>query len=434
MNKFNLTLCVFLALLAALVVGPSSSADPAVMEGFPPSAESQVTKANYLAAPFNRWAFRNAGAPLHGVMVPRAGNIWHFKRHGQPLASYQTAQGSDLADLFEANYADGFLVVQGDTILSEHYFGGFDGDDQHLWFSMTKSLVSALFGMLVQAGSVNLDQSPADYIPELQGSAFARVTIQQVLDHTTALDFRENYTDPESDFFRYYAPALGMIYQPGAADVSPEQEEIYGVHDFLVRFVGPAAGAEPGAAFEYNSANADVLGWLLARLMDRPLNEAISDYIWRHIGAEHDAFIAVDRAYMPVATGGFNATLRDAARFGMMVRDGGVFDGKRLLPAGWLDAMLSISNRDLGNMSDNGVYAKMPWSAYKNMWWILDASAGEFCAVGIHGQVLYINRAADAVMVWYSSQPDASAAVSPHFLVKLDAARALARYLEQGEF
>ncbi|MGD2009030.1 MAG: 6-aminohexanoate hydrolase, partial [Cellvibrionales bacterium] len=68
MNKIYPTLCMFLALLAALVVGPSSSADPAVMDGFPPSAESQVTKANYLAAPFNRWAFRNAGAPLHGVM------------------------------------------------------------------------------------------------------------------------------------------------------------------------------------------------------------------------------------------------------------------------------------------------------------------------------------------------------------------------------
>ena len=66
MNKIHPTLCMFLALLAALVVGPSSSADPAVMEGFPPSAESQVTKANYLIAPFNRWAFRNAGAPLHG--------------------------------------------------------------------------------------------------------------------------------------------------------------------------------------------------------------------------------------------------------------------------------------------------------------------------------------------------------------------------------
>ena len=59
--------------------------------------------------------------------------------------------------------------------------------------------------------------------------------------------------------------------------------------------------------------------------------------------------------------------------------------------------------------------------------------AGEFCAVGIHGQVIYINRAADVVMVWYSSQPDASAAVSPHFLPKLNAARTLAQSLTSQE-
>jgi CubicO group peptidase (beta-lactamase class C family) len=167
--------------------------------------------------------------------------------------------------------------------------------------------------------------------------------------------------------------------------------------------------------------------------MARPLDEAITDFIWRHLGAEHDAYMVVDRAYMPVATGGFNATLRDAARFALMIRDKGVFDDQRLVPADWLDAMLSASDKDRAHMSANAVYAKMPWSAYKNMWWILDAEAGEFCAVGVHGQVIYINRASDTVMVWYSSQPDASAAVSPHFLVKLDAARALAQHLTEGE-
>ena len=80
-------------------------------------------------------------------------------------------------------------------------------------------------------------------------------------------------------------------------------------------------------------------------------------------------------------------------------------------------------------MQANTFYAAMPWVAYKNMWWILDAELGEFCAVGIHGQVIYINRASDTIMVWYSSQADASAAVAPEFGVKLNAARALARYL-----
>ena len=422
--------CLFLAVLFGHAVADEQ---PRVMDGLPPSADTQVTKANYLTAPYNRWAFRNASAPLNVVMVPRGGEIWHFGRDNERLADYTPSGDMTLAELFEVNFADGLVVVQGETILSEHYFGGFEATDQHLWFSMTKSLVSALFGLLVESGAVALESSPARYIPELAGTAFERVSIQEVLDHTTALAFKENYTDPNSDFFRHYAPALGMMYQPGASDAQPHDEGIYGVHDFLSDFVKPDPTLRPGDAFAYNSANADVLGWLVARLMARPLDEAITDSVWRHLGAEHDAYIVVDRAYMPVATGGFNATLRDAARFALMIRDKGVFDDQRLLPAGWLDAMLSASDKDRANMSANAVYAKMPWSAYKNMWWILDADAGEFCAVGVHGQVIYINRASDTVMVWYSSQPDASAAVSPHFLVKLDAARALAQHLVEGE-
>ena len=78
------------------------------------------------------------------------------------------------------------------------------------------------------------------------------------------------------------------------------------------------------------------------------------------------------------------------------------------------------------NMSANSKYQEEPWQAYHNMWWILDADAGEYCAVGIHGQVIYINRKADTVMTWFSSQPGASAAKNLNFRVKLKAARELA--------
>ena len=80
-------------------------------------------------------------------------------------------------------------------------------------------------------------------------------------------------------------------------------------------------------------------------------------------------------------------------------------------------------------MSNNPKYSEEPWLAYHNMWWILDAEAGEYCAVGIHGQVIYINRKANTSMAWFSSQPGASAAGNKAFRAKLNAARALARSL-----
>ena len=403
------------------------------MQGVPPSRESQVTMANYREYPMSRWAFRNAGAVLNSVMVPRQGDIRALPGPLRPELGERlfTDRGTELTfdALFEANYADGVLVMQGSRLLHEAYFHQFDEHSQHIWFSMTKSLVSAAFGLLVEAGKVELDASPVRYIPELKGSGFERVTIQQVLDHATAIDFKENYTDPKSDFFRFYAPALSMGWMPGAADVQPEKAEIYGVQDFLVKFIRPDPAVAPGGAFDYNSSNADVLGWLIARISGQSLQAFIQQNLWAKLGAEHDAYLVVDRALVPVATGGMNTTLRDAARFGMMIRDRGEFSGSQVIPASWVDATLSVGEQLKSNMAANPKYGEEPWSAYHNMWWILDEQAGEYCAVGIHGQVIYINRSADTVMVWFSSQPVASAARNPEFRAKLQAARELSASL-----
>ncbi|MCB1699664.1 MAG: serine hydrolase [Halioglobus sp.] len=401
------------------------------MQGVPPSRESQVTMANYRDYPMNMWAFRNVGAVLNMVMVPREGDIHRLPGPLRPEIGereFTDAQGQTKSfdALFESNYADGVLVMQGSRLLHEAYFHDFNERSHHIWFSMTKSLASAVFGLLVEEGKVDLQASPAKYIPELKGSGFERVTIQQVLDHATAIDFHENYTDQESDFSRFYAPALNMGWIPGAADVQPDAVEIYGAQDFLVKFIKPDPAVNPGAAFDYNSSNADLLGWLIARISGQSFQDYVQQNLWAKLGAEHDAYLVVDRALVPVTTGGMNTTLRDAARFGMMIRDRGEFVGRQVIPAQWVDASLDISDGLRANMAANPKYGEEPWVAYHNMWWILDEKAGEYCAVGIHGQVIYINRSADTVMVWFSSQPVASAARNPAFRAKLDAARELA--------
>jgi CubicO group peptidase (beta-lactamase class C family) len=431
--------CSLLGTILFMAVSNLSFSQPThqePMQGVPPSRESQVTMANYRDYPASRWAFRNTGAPMHAVMIPRGGHIRQFAAADRPeLAEFKVAdlQGKAKAfdQIFKDNYADGLVIAQGQKLLHESYFGDFSEHDAHIWFSMSKSLASTAFGLLVDQGLVDLQASPAKYIPELVGSGFERVSIQQVLDHGTSIDFHETYTNLDSDFARYYAPALNMGWMPGAADVQPDNAEIYGVHDFLGRFIKPDPDRVPGDNFDYNSANADVLGWLIARLSGQPFQDYIEDNIWSKIGAEHDAYILVDRAYMPAVTGGMNSTARDALRFGMMVRDRGEYNGQRIIPASWIDATLDVSDRLLANMQTNTKYQNESWSAYHNMWWILDAAAGEYCAVGIHGQVIYINRRADTVMVWFSSQPGAASPGNANFRAKLQAARQLAVSLSQ---
>ena len=428
----SLLVTAFSLALPAIAWAETTVLEP--MQGVPPARESQVTMGNYRDHPMSRWAFRNAGAPLNVVMIPRQGAIQTLPGPLRPELGereFTDLHGRKLTfdALFEANYADGVVIVQGSRLLHEQYFHDFNAHAQHIWFSMTKSLASTAFGVLVAQGKVDLQASPVKYIPELKGSGFERVTIQQVLDHASAIDFKENYTDPESDFFRFYAPALNMAWLPGAADAQPGGTDIYGVHDFLVQFVKPDPKLQPGAAFDYNSSNADLLGWLIARISGQSFQDFVQQHIWAKLGVEHDAFIAVDRAYMPVVTGGMNTTLRDAARFGMMIRDRGSFKGEQIIPQDWVDATLEIDDALRANMAANAKYSDDPWLAYHNMWWVLDDQLGEYCAVGIHGQVIYINRSADTVMAWFSSQPGASAARNPDFQSKLKAARELATSL-----
>lgn len=255
-----------------------------VMEGFPPTRESQATMQNYREHPFNQWTFRNAGAPLNVVMIPRQGKIRELPGPTQPgLADFMVTDVGGkimgLDTLFSTNYADGLVVVKGGNLLHESYFHQFNGHAQHLWFSMSKSLVSSALGLLVAEGKVDLTASPVKYIPELRGSGFERVSLQNVLDMASSIDFKETYTDVSSDFAVHYAPALNLGWLKGAADVQPDSANIYGVHDFLAKFIKPDTQRKPGDNFDYNSSNADVLGWIIARVSGQPFQ----DYIQQNI-------------------------------------------------------------------------------------------------------------------------------------------------------
>ncbi|NPD48133.1 serine hydrolase [Lentimicrobium sp. S6] len=408
-----------------------SSYNKKVMDGFPPTAESQVTFGNYRNYPFSEWAFRNAGAPLNVVMIPRAGEIYTLKenydsRIGKIELKDANGENKTVDKILEECHTDGFLVLKGNELMYERYFNGLTKDYQHIWFSATKSLTSTAFGILVDQGKANLNDSPAKYIPELKGSGFERVTIQNVLDHSTSIDFKENYTDPNSDFLKYYGPAMNMAQIPGGRDAKPESTEIYGVYDFISKFIRPDTNEIAGEVFDYNSANSDLLGWLISRISGMSYDQFIQQNIWAKLGTDHDAYIAVDRAYMGIATGGFNSTLRDAAHFGSMILNRGNFNGQQIVSAAWVDATINLTAKDKAKMNNNTRYAGSQWIAYKNMWWVLDEQKGEYAAVGIHGQVIYINRKAGIVIAFFSSQPVASAAGNSVFWSKILACQKIA--------
>ena len=148
-----------------------------------------------------------------------------------------------------------------------------------------------------------------------------------------------------------------------------------------------------------------MLGWVIARVTGRSVSQLLSERIWRHLGAEQDAYFTVDSIGTPFAGGGLNTGLRDLARFGEMLRNNGRFNGQQILPRAVVD--------DIRGGGDKAAFAKagyalLPGWSYRNMWWVTHNPHGAFMARGVHGQRIYVDPKAEMVIVRYASHPVAS--------------------------
>src|SRR5688572_8302280 len=334
------------SLLLLLIVISFFSIAQKPMDGFPPSRESLVTSFNYRNYPNSKWSFRNMGAPLHVLMIPREGPVHIFKETGNNSTGNTKIKGdSTFENIFAANEANGVIVIRNNEILFEKYWNGFSRHYQHVWFSMTKSMTSSAFGLLVTQNKVDLKASPVKYVAELKGTPWERTTIQDVLNMSTALGFQETYTDTASLFYKYYGGAIGF-FPNASADTDPKTAKVLGAYDFLTSLATQNNNLQPGVKFEYNSTNVDVISWIISRITGKTYNEFIQENVWSKIGAEHDAYINIDRSYTPVATGGMNSTVRDLALFGTLILNRGKIDGKHVIPQSWVNETIKIKQAD----------------------------------------------------------------------------------------
>jgi CubicO group peptidase (beta-lactamase class C family) len=147
--------------------------------------------------------------------------------------------------------------------------------------------------------------------------------------------------------------------------------------------------------FEYVSNDTQILGLLARRLSGKSLTQLTEELLWRPLGAEADAFWITDSAGVAMAFGGFNATLRDYGRFGLLYARDGVWDGAAVLPAGWVEA----ATIPRGAHVDYGKLDEGYELGYGYQWWLLPDPGHPFTAQGIHGQFVLVHRPLDVVMV-----------------------------------
>lgn len=286
------------------------------------------------------------------------------------------------SDFLDFTLTDGLLVLSYDSIVYENYSNGFTETDLHISWSMSKSVISALFGIAISEGKIgSIEEKVTDYLPELTGTGYDGVRIKDVLQMSSGVEFNEDYGDFYSDINRMgrYI-ALGKSMDEFAASLT--------------------SARTPGTYNHYVSIDTHVLGMILKRATNKTLTAYMEEKLWKPIGAENEARWIVDDKGMEFALGGLNITLRDYARLGKLYLDSGRWNGQQIVPENWVLASLTpdaphlMPGENPNSSSDTG---------YGFQWWIPESTEGEFLARGIYNQFIYVNPTHNVVITKLSS-------------------------------
>ena len=383
-----------------------------------------------------RWHLRNLST-LPSLMVPRGGPVYDLptgiSRDIENFGYEWQGKALTLDTAMAQDCIDGYLVVHEGKLVFERYFDSFRDSDHHIWFSMTKSLISTAFGIAQSRFDIDESKPPAHYLPELADSVFGQASIRNVLNMVTALDYTEEYDEmtPGSVHLEYFR-RLGFMADFSLYSIDPAvSDEPRGVRDMLPQF-RQADGGVTGAMFQYQSPNVDVIGWLVERVTGVPLVDFIRQNIWAPLGAEHDGVFTTDVSFAPIATGGFNSTLRDAARFGLMALNDGCLGQKQIAPESWIKDTYDMRDEDraagAASVNADATHERFidGFTGYRSFWWQFDAAQGERVAMGVHGQVIYVNRAKNLVIANFASPEATANQLRPTYKQMLAGTRALA--------
>lgn len=307
------------------------------------------------------------------------------------FTSLEKLLGTDeLKNFIEKTDTQALLILEGNNIVLEAYGKDYDRESIVTSFSVAKSFVSAMIGVLLQQGKIqSVDQSITDFIPELaeRDESFTKIRIKDLLSMSSGLHYSERAFD---DTKTYYDPALRKL----ALTKTKIQKE-------------------PDIEFLYNNYNPLLLGLVIERAAAGSVSSFLQEKIWKPMGAEFDAGWSLDSKAdgFEKMESGINARAIDFARFGCLYRDGGVVDGKQIISPDWIKESLSDHHADRTDFYKNEFGRKIKnaknggWYSY--FWYGLKREGSvqnDFFAAGNKSQIIYISPQADLVIVRFGKK------------------------------
>ena len=306
---------------------------------------------------------------------------------------------------FDTKPIAGMVVVKEGKVVYERY-KTMRPTDKHIWFSMSKVASATMLALLEHEGKVDVSQPVSHYLPELAGTVWDTVTVEDALDMATGLNGTEHdepeqnsRTDPDQIWYRWAATAdVGLF------------PDVRGRNETWVEVLRAMKRKTPGhERFEYNSINTFVINRINERVAGKPLSEQFMERIWSKAGMEHDAFYLVSPTGNTLGFLGVNSTLRDLARFGMVFTPSvEKIAGERIIPEAIMERFY---DRTYPNMYDTGWAGQKCTSAFSDdagkltnrYQWDAVTSEGDLYKAGVCGQGVYISPSTDTVVAWFAT-------------------------------
>ncbi|MGC1174439.1 serine hydrolase domain-containing protein [Polaromonas sp.] len=351
------------------------------------------TVSNWQRNPYRvgSWSALDKVPGIQTRQVARALQASPLPRAAQPPAiSYRYRNiGYTLVEYLERQRATGLLVLKNGEIVAEHYRYGRKDDARFISFSMAKSVTSLLIGQAHARGLIaSLDDVAEKYVQALAGSPYGATTIRQLLRMSSGLTFTERY-DGKDDIARLSRATIGA---PGAGTPADVLRSITDRHS-------PA-----GEKFVYAGAETDILGRVLSSATGKNVAELTSEWLWKPMGAEHDAFWRIGVDGQEQSYGAFNASLRDWARLGLLLANDGKVGSQQVLS---LDYLLDATDATRQPPAFKPRKAT-PYFGYGYQFWLMPLKQRTFAMQGIHGQTVYVQPSTGLVLVLTSVWESAS--------------------------
>ncbi len=359
-----------------------------------------VTLDNWQTAEQIGWTFCHIAEIFPTALISRGSQpAAPLLRRIEPLAELPCRDvdgaSSSVGKIMAETNTDGWMVVRGDQILAEEYAGEMEPATLHLLMSVSKSVVGILVGALASDGVLNIEGQVTAFVPELEQSGYRGATVRQLLDMRSGIEFSEDYLDPDAEV-RVLEQAVGWAPRR-SADVP------HTLREFLRTL---RQREQHGGPFDYRSCETDILGWVCEAAAGQRFPGLVSERVWSRLGADFDANIGVDSEGTGMFDGSISAAMCDLARFGVMIAQGGTsLSGVQVVPESW------IADSFAGGPDSREAFAsslndtRMPGGMYRNQFWFPWPDRQVLLCLGIHGQMIFVDRETGLVAVKLSSWP-----------------------------